>query len=140
MSNLILNPWSSLDSIFDDFNKVFAYRSEESYPAVQTHQSEKGIELRFELPGVDPDKVELNYEDDTLIIKGERQELKTKNEQGYVRRERQYGTFERSFVLPWKVDESKIKARYKNGLLIVELLKELAQSPKKITIQTKGVA
>ena len=140
MSNLILNPWSSLDNIFNDFNRVFGHRQESSYPAVQTHQDENQIELRFELPGVDPSNIDLNYEDDTLTIKGKREESKKEKEDRYVRRERHYGSFERSFILPWKVDEANVQASYKNGLLTVLLPKEAAQSPKKITIQTKGAA
>ena len=140
MSNLILNPWSSLDNIFNDFNRAFGHKTAESYPPVQTHQDENGIELRFELPGVDPDKVVLHYEDDTLTIKGSRESVKEEKTDRFIRKERHSGSFERSFVLPWKVDEEKVHARYKHGVLTVSIPKEAAQKPKRISIQTKGVA
>lgn len=135
----LIDPWSSLDKIFNNFNHFIHQNEIETGPRVHTHKSEDELILHFELPGVNPDKVELNYKDDTLILKGEREQL-VKAKQNLLRSERPHGAFERSFVLPFKIDEEKVNAQYKDGILTVNLPREATQSSKKITIQTKGAA
>lgn len=138
-NKFVLDPWSSLDKIFNNFNHSLSTREGDQYPKVHTIKGEDELILSFELPGVDPEKVELTYKEDSLNLKAERKIL-VEEWQKILRSERPQGRFERSFILPFKVDEDKVQAQYKDGILTVKLQKEAAQASKKITIQTQGVA
>jgi HSP20 family protein len=134
-----MDPWLSLDKVFNNFNHLIHQNEAGVGPKVHSCKTEDEIKLSFELSGVDPDKLELNYKDDTLSLKGERVQ-KVKKDHTLLRSERPHGAFERSFILPFKIDEDKVKAQYKNGILSVHLFREASQIAKKITIQTKGAA
>ncbi len=138
MSKLLLNPWSRLDHIFDDFNQVFG-QSRESFPKVDTYKDESAVYLQVDLPGVDPKAVELTYKDDTLTLKGTRKDKEIKGVK-LVRQQRNIGDFERTFILPYKINESAVHAGFKNGLLSVKLPKEAEAKAKKIMIKTQGAA
>ena len=103
-------------------------------PAVDIFEQEGNIVLRAELPGVDPKDVDIRLENNVLSLRGERKvdsEIKREN---YHRVERAYGSFSRSFTLPSVVDQAKIKADYKDGILSVVLPKREESKPKQISI------
>ena len=133
-----MDPWASLDRIFNNFTHTPDEGQSELSPKVHSCKTEDALILNFELPGVDPEKIELNYKDDTLSLNAERKNPITSG--NILRRERVQGNFERSLVLPFKVDEEKVQASYVNGILTVNLVKEAQQKPKKIIIKAQGVA
>jgi HSP20 family protein len=95
--------------------------------------------VRAELPGVKPDDVEITLSRGVLTISGQRKAEQEQQGQGYYVRERRYGSFRRSLVLPEGIDESKINARYEDGVLEVRITGAAAvQEPKKIQIQAAG--
>lgn len=98
--------------------------------------SEKGdhILVKAEIPGVDPSKIEVTVEDDMLTIKGSKEEATEEKERGYYRSERRFGSFLRRVTLPIAVDENKVNATYKDGVLKIELLKDKAALPRKIPV------
>lgn len=103
-------------------------------PAVDIYEQGGDIVLKAELPGVDPKNADIRVENNTLTLRGERKldnEIKREN---YHRVERAYGTFSRSFTLPSVVDTDKIKAEYKDGVLLVTLPKREEAKPKQITV------
>jgi HSP20 family protein len=106
-------------------------------PAVDVIEGEKAYELTAELPGMDEKNVEVKVVNDTLTIKGEKQEEKEEKEKDYYLHERTFGSFERSFDIPEGVDAAKIEASFKKGVLTVTLPKKLeAQKPaKKIEVK-----
>ncbi len=108
-------------------------------PAVDIRETRDALELTAELPGVDPKDVDVTVENGVLTIHGERKFEKEEEGQTYHRVERVYGTFERSFTLPNSVDADKIKATYKNGLLILTVPKREEAKPKpvKIAVESK---
>jgi HSP20 family protein len=74
--------------------------------------------IRFELPGIDPEKdVEITVEDGMLHVRGERQETQEEKGEGYIRRETTYGAFERSVPLPGGARTEDLKATYTDGFL-----------------------
>ena len=99
-------------------------------PAVDVAESEKAYEITADLPGMD----EKNLVNGTLTIKGEKQEEKKKD---YYLNERRFGSFERSFAVPESIDEAKIEAAFKKGVLTVTVPKKAeAQMPaKKIEVK-----
>ena len=107
-------------------------------PAVDIAESEKGYEIKVELPGMDEKAIEVKVTDGSLTIKGEKQEEKEEKEKDYYLQERRYGSFERSFELPESVDPDKIEASFKKGVLTVILPKKVeAQKPaKKIEVKS----
>lgn len=106
-------------------------------PAVDVIEGEKAYELTAELPGMDEKNVEVKVVNDTLTIKGEKEEEKEEKEKDYYLHERTFGSFERSFDIPEGVDADKIEASFKKGVLTVTLPKKIeAQKPtKKIEVK-----
>jgi HSP20 family protein len=90
--------------------------------------------LKAELPGINPDDVEIRVEDNTLYLKGQRKFEKEVKEQNYHRVERSYGTFTRTFSLPNSVDADKVAANYKDGVLTLTMPKKEEAKPKTIKI------
>ena len=135
---VLMDPWASLDRIFNNFTHTQDSGQSELSPKVHSCKTDDSLVLNFELPGVDPEKIELNYKDDILSLNAER--IKPMESGTYLRRERVLGHFEKSLVLPFKVDEEKVQASYVNGILTVNLVKEAKQKTKKIIIKAQGAA
>lgn len=105
-------------------------------PAVDVRESDKELRLEVEIPGMNPDDVELTAENGVLTIRGEKRgERKEGDEESrYHLVERSYGSFMRSFQLPQGLDESKIEADYNNGILSVHIPKAALPQPRRIQI------
>jgi HSP20 family protein len=104
-------------------------------PRVDISETESAFIVTADLPGVDKDDVIINFEDDTLVISGERKQEATKEETNYYRAERIYGRFSRSFTFPKGIEVDKIGATFKNGVLEVSVPKTAESKPRKITIK-----
>ena len=88
---------------------------------VDVTRSEGGIKVRADLPGLNKEDIKVELQDNLLTISGEKKEEVETKENGYLRQERHYGTFTRRFTVPEGVDESKIHATYKDGVLTLEI-------------------
>ncbi|HZT72009.1 MAG TPA: Hsp20/alpha crystallin family protein [Terriglobia bacterium] len=104
-------------------------------PAVDIYETDENLVLQAELPGINPDDVDIRIEDNTLYLKGERKFEKEVKEGNLHRVERSYGTFTRSFTLPGSINVDKVKAEYKNGILTLTMPKREEAKPKTIKIQ-----
>jgi HSP20 family protein len=93
------------------------------YPHLNTTEDEDNYYVRAELPGVDPDDIEITTQDNNLIINGERKIPPEGENVSYHRREREAGSFRRVTSLPTHIDSSRVTAVCKNGLLTVTLPK-----------------
>jgi HSP20 family protein len=103
-------------------------------PSVDIFETDSEIVIKAELPGMDAKDIDIKLENNVLMLKGERRfEKETKNE-NYHRVERAYGNFSRAFSLPAFVDEGKVRAEYKAGLLKVILPKKEQAKSKEIKI------
>ncbi len=91
--------------------------------------------VRADLPGLKKEEIDLSILGSTLTIKGEKKSENEVKEENYHRVERSYGLFQRSVQLPSEVDESKVEAAYKDGVLEVKLPKKEAVKGKKIAIK-----
>ena len=103
-------------------------------PPVDIYENGDSLVLKAELPGVNPDDVEIRVEDNTLYLKGERKFENEVKEQNYHRVERSYGTFTRTFSLPNSIDADKVGAGYKDGILTLTMPKKEEAKPKTIKI------
>ena len=108
-------------------------------PAVDATAENGDLVIRAELPGVKPEDVDISLQDNVLTISGERKAEQEEERGGYYIRERRYGSFSRSFNLPQGTDESKVRARFENGVLEVRVEGAGAvQEPKRIQIEGSG--
>ena len=105
-------------------------------PALDVLQEDGDIVVRAELPGVKLEDVDITFQNGVLSISGERRAEEQKEGSGYYVRERRYGSFQRSMALPEGVDESKIHARFTDGVLEVRVEGAAAvREPKRIQIE-----
>ncbi|HIP77382.1 MAG TPA: Hsp20/alpha crystallin family protein [Kiloniellaceae bacterium] len=133
-----------VDRVFDDFWRgfgrpsLFAGNSEAmSFDIrVDTSEDDKAYHVTAELPGMTEKDVEVTFADNRLTISGEKKEEREVKEENYHRRERSFGSFRRSFTLPGDIDEAKIAATFKDGVMSVDLpkTKTAQKKAKKITI------
>jgi HSP20 family protein len=103
-------------------------------PAVDIYETENDLVLKADLPEVAEKDIDIRVENNMLTIRGERKFEESVKEDNYLRVERAYGSFSRSFSLPNTVDTESIKANYKNGVLTVELPKRAESKPKQVKI------
>ena len=92
-------------------------------PSYDLIETEEDIVLKAEIPGADPDKLEIDITDNILTIEGETKQEAVSREESYHRIERRYGSFSRSIPIPRRIVLSKVKATYKKGVLTVVMPK-----------------
>jgi HSP20 family protein len=125
---------NNMFDLFDDFEKKFLGQTNATLPAFRADIREQGDKflLEAELPGFNKEDISLDLKDNILTIKAEHQE--TQNQQddkgSYIRRERRYGSFSRSFDISG-IDESAITASYNNGILELTLPKQAPVVPQR---------
>ena len=125
--------FGSSDGWFDDFFRgpTAAMQSTRAFhPSVDIKEDEHKIVFKTDLPGVDEKDIKVTIEDGTLMLSGERKFEKATEKENYHRIERRYGSFQRSFMLPETVDEDKISARFRKGVLELTLPKTKSGSNK----------
>ncbi len=103
-------------------------------PAVDIAEDQNEIVVKAELPGLKQEDIDIELTGDTLTIKGERRFDDTARKDNYVRIERAYGTFQRSFTIGVPVQNEAVSASYKDGVLEVHLPKSEATKPKKVAV------
>ncbi|HNB21114.1 MAG TPA: Hsp20/alpha crystallin family protein [Candidatus Melainabacteria bacterium] len=110
-----------------------------SSPSIETSETASDIKITADVPGIDDKDLDVSVTDDTVTIKGEKKREGSVSDKDVRKSERFYGTFQRSFNLPCRVDSSKAEASLKNGVLTVVIPKsQLAQKEsKKLTIKTQ---
>ena len=137
------DPFHNLSTLQEQVNRLFEgsipRRSDQSAlttwaPAVDIYETENELVLKADLPDVNEKDLDIRIESNILTIKGERKFEEKAKEDNYLRIERTYGSFSRSFSLPSTVDSGSIKAEYKNGVLTVELPKRAESKPRQVKI------
>ncbi|MHB8502873.1 MAG: Hsp20/alpha crystallin family protein, partial [Candidatus Acidiferrales bacterium] len=103
-------------------------------PAVDIYETEQELVVKADLPEVDPKELDIRVENNLLTIRGERKFEKKVNEENYLRVERAYGAFSRSFSLANTVNSEAIKADYQNGVLTLTIPKREEAKPKQIKV------
>ncbi|TGY88247.1 Hsp20/alpha crystallin family protein [Marinicauda algicola] len=113
-----------MDRMFDDFVRGWPLSESVSStgfmsPRVDVVETEKGLEITAELPGIEEKDIQLDLADDVLTLKAERSHQREESDESrrYHVVERSQGTFMRQFVIPFEADADKVKASFKNGVL-----------------------
>src|SRR6266403_2608897 len=129
------------------FSEAFDRSSDESSittwaPAVDIFETEHERVVKADLPDIKPEELDIRVENNILTIRGERKFEKQVNENNYLRVERAYGSFARSFSLANSVNSGAIKADYQNGVLTLHIPKREEAKPKqiKVNVGTPAVA
>jgi len=136
-------PFRGVSSLQNQINRLFneAFdRSEEGSltpwaPAVDIFETEQELVVKADLPDVKPEDLDIRVENNVLTIRGERKFEKKVSEDKYLRVERAYGSFSRSFSLASTVNTEAIKADYKDGVLTLTIPKREEAKPKQIKVQ-----
>ncbi len=142
MALMRYDPWSMLDQIRREMDKVYEGREGETpmstsdwTPAVDIREEQDGFTITADIPGVDPKAIEIHADNGMLTIKGERESEKKEAREGFKRMERAFGSFFRRFTLPDTADTDKISARSEHGVLFIRIPKHEKVQPRKITVE-----
>ena len=107
-------------------------------PPVDIFETENELVLQADLPAVKLEEIDIQLENGTLTLKGERRFEKGEDNKGFHRIERSYGSFVRYFTLPETVDAEHVRAQYDNGVLTVTLPKKEIAKPRSIKVQVNN--
>jgi HSP20 family protein len=142
-----MNRWEQASrgatTLQDQINRMFSegvgHAGEESNltpwaPAVDIYETENELVIKADLPDVNPQNLDIRVENNILTIRGERKFESKVKEDNYLRVERAYGSFSRSFSLANSVKTDDIKADYQNGVLTLRLPKREEAKPKQLTV------
>lgn len=144
------NPFRELEEINERLNRAFgrsmltreldaqgkdALVGFDWAPSVDITENNEEFQIKAELPEVKKDDVKIRVEDGVLCISGERKQEKEEQNKKWHRVERSYGSFMRTFTLPANVDETKIRADYKDGVLTMRLPKSAEAKPRAVEVK-----
>jgi HSP20 family protein len=140
------DPFRELEDMSERLNRVFSRPSLRTsgkenltvadwMPTVDISETEGEYLIKAELPEVRKEDVKVTVENGVLTLQGERRQEKEEKGKRFHRVERSYGSFVRSFTLPESVDESSVKAEYKDGVLNLHLPKSEKVKPKAIDVK-----
>src|SRR5262249_53869207 len=128
MTNLMLKPRFAFDfdpffrNLFDTIDGSTAPSARTWYPAMDLVDENDKLVLHVEVPGLDAKDVQVSLQDDVITVRGERKS-ETERKGKVLKREQLYGAFTRTVELPYRVQSDKVKAQYKNGVMIITLPK-----------------
>jgi len=135
----ILSIKENFDRLLQDYFGGFSEKKAEEvwYPLIDIKENPDEIVVAAEIPGMKKSDIKLAISDNQLSIQGERKMEKEEKNETYYRIERTYGKFKRVITLPSEVEDEKVTATYKDGILQIRLPKSEKGKPKKIDINVK---
>lgn len=129
-----------MDQFFDDlvpfsWSRENGGKTLETWtPSTDITEDEKEYMIRMDIPGMEKNDIKINVQDGRITVTGERKTEEKEENKGYVRQERYFGSFYRSFTLPEKLKEDGIQASFKNGVLKLQIPKDAVVKPKTIRV------
>lgn len=132
---------NEIDRVFDRFFPSQEQDQESSSPQavwrprMDLIETEDDYRLHLDMPGMSTDDIKISYQDNELVVSGERTSKRADEGEEFVRVERSFGQFRRAFTLPRTVDADSISATYENGVLTVTVPKTETVNPRQIEIQ-----
>lgn len=140
-------PWTLFNQFSNELNRMLEQRTprmtdeqgnivaSDWVPAVDIKEEDERFLIHADIPGVDPNDIDVHMEKGILSISGRRESEVSSEQDGYKRVERSRGSFLRRFSLPDTADADKIVAKCKNGVLEVTIPKHEALQPRKIAVE-----
>ena len=130
------DPFRDLRRLHGDITRVLgAPMPAAEYPAVNVYANQDGVVMTAELPGVNPEDLDVSVHRETVTIKGKRDDLAA-DARGYHRQERRQGNFLRTISLPFLVDTAKVKAEMTDGVLGLSLQRAEEDKPKRVRVSS----
>jgi len=128
---------NEMDDLFDGFFRGLdrPFSGYKAWPAIDVAEQDDAIVVRAEVPGCTPEEIDISVYGNTLTISGEKKETKEEKDKGYYHMESTYGSFRRDITLPTDVNNTKVEATYKDGVLSITLPK--AEVSKAVKVQVK---
>jgi HSP20 family protein len=128
-----------MDRIWDRFSgdKPAEWAGREWTPSVDVSESHDKIVVKAEAPGIDPKELDISLSSGVLTVKGEKKKEREEKSENYHLVERGYGAFSRSVRLPAEVQEDKVRASYKDGILTITLPKTERAKERAIKIEVE---
>src|SRR5215467_16098562 len=139
-------PFRGVTTLQDQINRLFNDTFERTgelsawAPAVDIYETAQELVVKVDLPDVDPKDLDIRVENNLLTIRGERKFEKKVSEENYLRVERSFGSFARSFTLANPVNTDAIKAEYQNGVLTLSIPKREEAKPKQVKVNVNAPA
>jgi len=131
---------NQMDDLFDNFfrglDKPFALLGERVWPAIDVAEKDDALLVRAEVPGCTPEDIDISIHGNTLTLSGEKKDSREANGDGYYHMESAWGTFRREITLPADVDQDKIEAVVRDGVLSVTVPK--AEKSKAVKVKVQG--
>ena len=134
-SNWFWEPWDEFERMHRSMSRGSHRRSSE-FPALNTWVSSDASVVTTEIPGVDPENIDISVVGRTVTLRGARKADELQKDEKYHRRERWSGDFSRAIELPFNVEADKVNAKFNNGVLYLTLPKAEAEKPRKIKIKS----
>ena len=140
------DPFSEMDDMFDRYTKAVGWPRRGSQelmatgdwaPRVDISETDNEFIIKAEIPEVSKEDLKVTVDNNVLTIRGERKQEKEEKDKKFHRVERYYGTFARSFTLPENVEQAKIEASFKDGMLNLRLPKTGEVRAKEIEVKAK---
>jgi HSP20 family protein len=146
MSIVRWDPFRELEDVSERLNRVFgrsivAGESKDAMttfdwaPSVDVLETNEDFQVKAELPDVKKEDVKVSVDGGVLRIQGERKQEKEEKGKKWHRVERSYGSFLRTFTLPENIDDAKVQADFKDGVLSVRLPKSEKAKPKSVEVK-----
>lgn len=129
---------NTIQKYFDDFAPFNSpFLTEEYSPKIDISEKENKVVVTAEIPGVKKEDLKLTLQDNILTIEGEKKNESVVDEKDYYRKERRFGSFKRTFTLPFEVESEKVNADFKDGVLTIKLNKVKPEIPEEKVIKIK---
>lgn len=127
-----------MDRLFTDFSgRTASPHRTGVFPPINVSEDGENLYVRSELPGIEPDDIEISVEGETLTLRGERKLPETGEGVNYHRREREAGRFRRIITLPARINPDGVDATFKNGVLKIVLPKATEARAKQVKVKTQ---
>lgn len=137
------NPWNEMNALQRSFNRLFDdmlapegsdFGNLSKVPAAELSETDDAVNLKLEVPGMSAKDLDIQVTEDAVSIRGERKEETTTEENGTKRSEFRYGKFERVIPLPARIQNTDVKADYKDGILNLHLPKAQEEKNKVVKV------
>ena len=138
------NPWREIDSLQRQFNRMFddvltpasitEFGNSSKIPAAELTVNQDNLVLKLEIPGMKPADINIEATAKSISVSGDRKSEITSEEEGKTRSEFRYGSFQRVIPLPVKIQNTEVKAEYKDGILHLTLPKAEAEKNKVVKV------
>jgi len=125
------------DRLWDDFGMPHFPRTSREVPFIDLYETEDNLIIKAEIPGLNPEDLDISITDDLLTIKGEMKQEFVQESENYHRMERSYGSFSRSLQLPCRVMIEDVEATYREGMVTIIMPKCKPGISQRVKIKVK---